>query len=171
MGQRLDCLGVVDVGPHGDGAGHEVGDAVGPAQDRSIGGAAHVEPAAADQLLQGVPQPGGCFADQQLRLRWGGQRVAVGLGQVEHGDRGEPDDRPGPGPGAGAGARGRVGVGGVLGAWQLVDVGGAVGVGPGAASGDGGQDVEGLLAFADLAAHRRPRLIPGHGSRGVLCRE
>ena len=166
VGQRLDGLGVVDVTADGHRPGAVVGEPVGSADLRRGGAPGDGEPAGGDHLGQRIPQPRWRVALKQLRGRWGGDRVSVGLRHVEHPRPPEPDDRPTAPPRPGGG---RVRCWG--GAHQVVAVDGAVRVGAGSA-GDRGQDPDGLLPLADLAAHRLPGPVPGdHAGLRLLHRD
>ena len=169
VGEGLDGLGVVDVDPDRDLPAAEVGDPVRAGQRLGSGSADPV--AAFDGVAdQGVPQPGRRFTGQQLRCRRG-DRVAVGLADVEHRD-GPVADHPRPCRRRALGCRpvrhcpvavGPVAEGCVNGGGLMIRVCG------GAAADDGGEDADGLFAAADLPPGGLPGAVARHdGGVGAL---
>ena len=168
VSEGLDGLGVVDVGPHGDGPLEVVRQPV-----RAAGAvpAPELEAAGPHLLGQRVPQALRGLAGQQHRPRAFGQRLAGGLRDVEDVNHLEPADRAaGPGRvprrvalGTASAADRRAGAGvGSLTGRRRIDraVIGVADLGP---VDHRGQDGDALAAFVDLTAQRLPRAEPGDG--------
>ena len=145
VGEGLGGLGGVDVVADPDFAGGEVGESVG-AVEVVEGAAAESVAAFAHLPGEGVPQPVGGVAGQQLRPGRFGDGWSVGLGEVEHRCGSEPAHLlPLP----------RLAV--------LPEDRSAVVVEDRGAAQDRGQDPQRGFAFADLSAFRLPGPVARDG--------